>query len=106
MPLSNGEKLGPYEIVSPIGSGGMGAVWKARDPRLNRDVAIKFSDSRFSGRFGREARAIAALNADACGHWADVVSETMPREGQLAQRRLGSPLPNSRSLGTNLFFAS
>ena len=62
MPLSRGDKLGPYEIVAPIGAGGMGAVWKARDPRLDRDVAIKVSDARFSDRFGREARAIAALN--------------------------------------------
>src|ERR1700683_2052942 len=57
-----GTKLGPYEIVSSIGKGGMGEVWKARDPRLNRDVAIKISDQQFSDRFEREARAIAALN--------------------------------------------
>ena len=62
MPLKPGDKLGPYEIVSPIGAGGMGSVWKARDPRLNRDVAIKVCDARFSERFGREAKAIAALN--------------------------------------------
>jgi serine/threonine protein kinase len=62
MELKRGSKLGPYEIVSPIGAGGMGAVWKAHDPRLNRHVAIKVSDSRFSERFGREARAVAALN--------------------------------------------
>jgi eukaryotic-like serine/threonine-protein kinase len=60
--LTPGTRLGPYVIVSPIGKGGMGSVWKARDPRLNRDVAIKVSDARFSERFGREARAIAALN--------------------------------------------
>jgi eukaryotic-like serine/threonine-protein kinase len=57
-----GEKLGPYEIVSAIGTGGMGEVWKARDTRLNRDVAIKFCANQFSGRFEREAKAIAALN--------------------------------------------
>jgi serine/threonine protein kinase len=62
MPLSPGAKLGPYEIVSPIGKGGMGEVWKGRDTRLNRDVAIKFSSNQFSGRFEREAKAIAALN--------------------------------------------
>src|SRR5258708_8241646 len=62
MELKPGDKLGPYEIVSPIGAGGMGSVWKARDPRLNRDVAIKVSDARFSERFGREAKTIAALN--------------------------------------------
>lgn len=57
-----GEKLGPYEMVSAIGRGGMGEVWKARDRRLNRDVAIKVSTLKFSDRFEREARAIAALN--------------------------------------------
>ena len=62
MPLAAGEKLGPYEILGPLGQGGMGEVWKARDPRLNRIVAIKQSDVRFSERFEREAHAIAALN--------------------------------------------
>jgi len=54
--------LGPYELLSRIGRGGMGEVWKARDPRLNRDVAIKISSRQFDDRFEREARAIAALN--------------------------------------------
>src|SRR5216683_6866912 len=62
MPLSTGDKLGPYEILVPIGKGGMGEVWKAHDPRLNRDVAIKVSAAQFSERFEREAKAIAALN--------------------------------------------
>ncbi|MGA2712714.1 MAG: protein kinase [Bryobacteraceae bacterium] len=62
MPLSPGDRLGPYEIVSRIGKGGMGEVWKARDPRLNRDVAIKISANQFTDRFEREALAIAALN--------------------------------------------
>jgi serine/threonine protein kinase len=62
MPLSPGDKLGPYEIVAPIGAGGMGEVYRARDPRLNRDVAIKVSAAQFSERFEREAKAIAALN--------------------------------------------
>ncbi len=62
MPLSVGTKLGPYEILAPLGAGGMGAVWKARDTRLHRDVAIKISHAKFSERFDREARAIAALN--------------------------------------------
>src|SRR5579863_7649277 len=57
-----GDQLGPYEIVSAIGKGGMGEVWKARDTRLHRDVAIKFCSNQFSDRFLREARAIAALN--------------------------------------------
>src|SRR6266699_957827 len=55
-------RLGPYEIVSQLGKGGMGEVWRARDPRLNREVAIKVSAQQFTDRFEREARAIAALN--------------------------------------------
>src|ERR1700692_2212606 len=62
MLVSVGDKLGPYEILAPIGKGGMGEVWKAHDPRLNRDVAIKVSAAQFSERFEREAKAIAALN--------------------------------------------
>src|SRR6202165_5880035 len=62
MPLSVGDRLGPYEIVALIGKGGMGEVYRARDPRLNRDVAIKVSAAQFSERFAREAQAIAALN--------------------------------------------
>ena len=62
MEIKPGVKLGPYEIVFAIGRGGMGEVWKARDPRLGRDVAIKVSAQQFTDRFEREARAIAALN--------------------------------------------
>jgi serine/threonine protein kinase len=62
MPLSPGDKLGPYEIVSALGKGGMGEVWRTRDTRLGRIVAIKTSIARFSERFEREARAVAALN--------------------------------------------
>ena len=62
MPLSSGDKLGPYEILAPIGAGGMGEVYRARDARLNRVVAIKISAEQFSERFEREAKAIAALN--------------------------------------------
>ncbi len=62
MPLSVGERLGPYEIIEPIGAGGMGVVYKARDTRLNRIVAIKISNEQFTERFEQEARAVAALN--------------------------------------------
>ncbi|HEY3841213.1 MAG TPA: protein kinase, partial [Bryobacteraceae bacterium] len=62
MPLAPGTCRGPYEIVSPIGAGGMGEVYKARDTRLDRTVALKISKEAFSERFGREARAVAALN--------------------------------------------
>jgi hypothetical protein len=60
--LKPGAPLGPYQIVASIGAGGMGDVYRARDTRLNRDVAIKVSGERFSSRFEREARAVAALN--------------------------------------------
>src|SRR3984893_18646317 len=67
MSLSAGERLGPYEILAPIGKGGMGEVYKARDPRLHRDVAIKVLPQAFATeaareRFEREARAASALN--------------------------------------------
>jgi serine/threonine protein kinase len=62
MELKSGDKLGPYEVLSPLGKGGMGEVWKAHDPRLRRDVAIKTSAGHFPERFEREAHAIAALN--------------------------------------------
>ena len=68
MALDAGTRLGPYEIVSMIGAGGMGEVYQARDTRLNRTVAIKTLTQQFSDnadvkkRFEREAQAIAALN--------------------------------------------
>jgi Tol biopolymer transport system component/predicted Ser/Thr protein kinase len=62
MNVAPGTKLGPYEVIAPIGAGGMGEVYKARDTRLNRVVAIKVSKEKFSDRFTREARAVAALN--------------------------------------------
>jgi serine/threonine protein kinase len=62
MPLAPGTRLGPYEIVALIGAGGMGEVYKARDTRLDRLVAIKVSPAKFSERFEREARAVGALN--------------------------------------------
>src|SRR5512137_199105 len=67
MPLSVGDQLGPYEILAPIGKGGMGEVYRARDPRLNRYVAIKVLPQAFATdaareRFQREARASSALN--------------------------------------------
>jgi len=59
MSLANGSRLGPYEIIAPIGAGGMGEVYKARDTRLDRIVAIKVGSPQFVSRFEREARAIA-----------------------------------------------
>jgi len=62
MALQPGDKLGPYEILAPIGAGGMGQVYRARDTRLDREVAIQVSTVQFTERFEREAKAIAALN--------------------------------------------
>src|ERR1700689_2002125 len=62
MPLAAGTLLGPYEIRAMIGAGGMGEVYRAHDPRMGRDVAIKVASERFSERFDREVRAVAALN--------------------------------------------
>src|SRR5215470_5044568 len=62
MSLATGTRLGPYEILALLGAGGMGEVWKARDTRLDRIIAIKILKDKFSERFEREARAVAALN--------------------------------------------
>ena len=67
MPFAAGAKFGPYEILSPLGSGGMGEVYRARDTRLGREVAIKVLPSEFSAnferlsRFEQEARSASAL---------------------------------------------
>ena len=68
MTLAPGTRLGPYEIVGSLGAGGMGEVYRARDPKLNRDVAIKVLPALFAAdadrlaRFTREAQSLAALN--------------------------------------------
>jgi len=72
MPLSADSKLGPYEVLAPIGTGGMGEVYKARDPRLDRTVAIKVSRAEFTERFNREARLVAQLNHQNICHLYDV----------------------------------
>jgi len=72
MALAVGDKVGPYEIVAPLGKGGMGEVWRARDTRLDRDVAIKISAEQFTERFEREVRAVAALNHPNICHLYDV----------------------------------
>jgi serine/threonine protein kinase len=112
MPLGPGSRLGPYEIVAPLGAGGMGEVYRARDTRLDRSVAIKVlpdrlaADPQLRERFEREARAISALNhPHVCvlydvGRQDDVdflVLELL--DGQtLAERLLEGPLPVTEAL--------
>src|SRR5579872_3007745 len=72
MPLAAGDKLGPYEIISLLGAGGMGEVYRAQDPRLGREVAVKVSAAKFDERFEREARTVAALNHPNICHLYDV----------------------------------
>src|SRR5437667_5113184 len=68
MPLTIGTRLGPYEVIAPVGAGGRGEVYRARDTRLGRDVAVKVLPSHLSenaearARFEREARVISGLN--------------------------------------------
>jgi eukaryotic-like serine/threonine-protein kinase len=101
MPLS-GQKLGPYVIISPLGRGGMGEVWRARDSRLGRDVAIKISDQQFSDRFEREARAIAALNHPNICTLHDVGPNYLVMEivegPTLAERIRNGPMPLDEAL--------
>src|SRR5579864_1532379 len=78
MPLSVGTRLGPYEILAPIGAGGMGEVYRARDTRLGRDVALKISNENFTERFEQEARSIAALNHPNICHLYDVCTTSAP----------------------------
>src|SRR5512147_3136268 len=84
MTLTNGARLGPYEIVAPLGAGGMGDVYRGRDMRLGREVAIKMATERLVtnpqalARFEREARAIAALS-----HPNIVALHDIGREGDL-----------------------
>ena len=92
MELKPGDKLGPYEIISAIGKGGMGEVWKARDPRLGREVAIKVLAQQFSFRFDREARAIAALNHPNICQIHDIGPDYLVLE-YIDGKRLCGPLP-------------
>src|SRR5579864_2100595 len=72
MSLAAGARLGAYEILAPIGAGGMGEVYRATDTRLGREVAIKVAKEQFSERFEREAQAVAALNHPHICHLYDV----------------------------------
>ena len=97
MALAPGTRLGPYEILSALGAGGMGEVWKARDTRLDRLVAIKTSHIRFSERFEREARAIAAVNHPHVCSLYDVGRDYLVME-YVEGECLRGPLPIARAL--------
>src|SRR5450755_1181065 len=112
MPLPNGSKLGPYEILAPAGSGGMGEVYRARDTRLDRTVAIKILPGYLSEkpdakqRFEREARAISSLQHPNICTLFDIGSQNGTDylvmeylEGEtLADRLLKGPLPSEQVL--------
>ena len=103
MSLSSGTRLGPYEILALLGSGGMGEVWKARDTRLNRMVAVKRLAGRHSDRFEQEARTIAALNHPHICQIYDVGADYLVLEyieGRTLADRLrggGGPAPRPRA---------
>ena len=112
MPLEKASRLGPYEIIAPLGAGGMGEVYRARDTSLGREVAIKILPASYSGdadrlrRFTQEAQAAAALNHPNIlaiysigqeGELTYIVSELL--EGETLRERLrGGPLPVRKAL--------
>src|ERR1700747_1023327 len=112
MPLAPGAHLGPYEIVAPVGAGGMGEVYRARDARLGRDVAIKVLPASFSSesallrRFEQEARAAGALNHanilaiyDVGTHEGSPFLVTELLDGETLRERLQSgPLPLRKAI--------
>src|SRR5712692_4817060 len=109
MPLSVGDKLGPYEILAPIGAGGMGEVYRARDTKLDRDVAIKVlpavlaQDPERLARFEREAKVLAALNhpniAQIYGLEERALVMELVEGPTLAERIAQGPLPIDDALG-------
>src|SRR6188508_457495 len=103
MPLAPGSRFGPYSIETPLGAGGMGEVYRARDTVLNRAVAIKIVPDLFAGdpermgRFSREAQTLAALNHPNIAHVYGLEGSGLVMElvdGQdLAERLTQGPLP-------------
>src|SRR4029078_9198782 len=100
--LAVGSQLGPYQIHSLLGSGGMGQVYRAFDARLGRDVAIKVAAARFSERFDRELRTVASLNHPNICTVYDVGPNYLVMElvdGETLREWFRSALPLERSLG-------
>ena len=89
--------FGPYQVIEPIGEGGMGQVFKARDTRLDRIVALKISHAQFTDHFAREARAIAALNHPHIATLYDVGPDYLVMEF-VEGETLRGPLPLARAL--------
>src|SRR5246127_5651716 len=92
-----GIRLGPYELTAPLGAGGMGEVWKARDTRVDRVVAIKRLKAEHAERFKREARAIAALNHPHICQLYDVGPDYLVME-YVEGAEIKGPLPLDRAL--------
>jgi serine/threonine-protein kinase len=105
MPLSAGDKLGPYEILAPIGAGGMGDVYKARDTRLDRIVAIKQMKGQHSARFQQEAHVVAALNHPNICALHDVGPDYLVME-YVEGKRLSGPLRVEEAMRLALQIAS
>jgi eukaryotic-like serine/threonine-protein kinase len=103
MDLRPGSKLDSYEIVSAIGKGGMGEVWRAHDPQIGRDVAIKVSAQQFTDRFEREVRAIGALNhSNICTLYhvgPNYLVMELVEGPTLAERIKEGPIPLEEALG-------
>ncbi|MBN1568761.1 MAG: protein kinase [Acidobacteria bacterium] len=97
MTLAPGTKLGPYEILAPIGAGGMGEVYKARDTRLGRIVAVKKVREQHSERFKQEARSIAALNHPNICQIFDIGDDYLVLE-YVGGKPLSSPLPEEEAV--------
>lgn len=100
-----GVEIGPYMLLSPLGAGGMGEVWKARDPRLDRTVAIKRLKTQHSARFEQEARAIAALNHPHICQVFDVGPDFLVLE-YIEGSPLRGPLPLDQALRIAIQIAS
>src|SRR5258707_4465186 len=94
---SPARNFGPYEVLAPIGAGGMGEVFKARDTRLDRIVALKTSREQFTDRFAREARAAAALNHPNIATLHDVGPDYLVMEF-VEGETLHGPVPAARAL--------
>src|SRR5215469_17711607 len=103
MPLSPGDRIGPYQIAERIAAGGMGEVYRASDSRMGRDVAIKVSAERFSDRFSREVHAVAALNHPNVCTLHDVGENYLVMEliegPTLAERIQHGPIPLDEAIG-------